>query len=635
MVSQFRLLICSSIALTVCSFSMAETQAGNVTEAKRIVETAISDAPAYAKYALVIGVTDYDACAPLPACANDAKKFANLLKSKYGFENVVLMTDDPGGEPRLRPTQRHIQKALDTMYNGIVPGKSEVIFYYSGHGTRAKDVAGDDTDWLVPEDADPAHVTSTCISYDQIRAKIGTIQPSRVLMITDACRDLLGNKGVATSGFGKGLHLGLIGPEVAELESCQPTETSLVGMPKDFDESVFSHYLIQGLAGDPDAIDPDKKAVTFDSLKQYVQYSVHAYAAKLNAVQTPDGRATLGGMILARFQPGQVTRTDSNAAIVNPVIVPAPTANTKMYARAIGADALGFVGLTFDTRFALMKGKGSLGTWDTSTGHLQRAMQIDQEVIKKDGGDNIAAISPDGKFVAYATSNVFLFDAISGTQLSVLTGHQGRVDSLTFSPDGKILASGGDDRKIRLWDTSSGTLLRTLTGSGGHVNTIAFTSDGKTLVSGSQERIVTFWNVADGQISSQIKGSTGAVYKVIVSNSGTVAALTGSAIIKVWDVQTGAVLHTLDAHNGDNYICDWSPDGHVLIACTFDGNVNTWDVDSGTLVSTVKCNDYYVSGLAFTPDGDYLAVKYGDSALTFKPTATLQSSGFLAKYRTN
>ena len=270
---------------------------------KRIIETPIADAPSFAKYALVIGVTDYEALiAPLAACVTDANLFAQMLKAKFGFQNVVMLTDDPSSPRSARPTQRNIQRALDTMYSGIIPDKSEVVVFYSGHGTRAADATGADADWLVPEDGDAAHVAQTCLNLDVIRRTLDSKAPRRVLLVTDACRDLLGGKWLSANEFGRSLH-SVVGPEVAELQSCQPKEISLQGDPKDFPESVFTHYLVRGLSGDPDAIDTDKNAVTFDSLKTYAQYSVLQYAARQHVVQTPDGRASLGGMVLARYAP--------------------------------------------------------------------------------------------------------------------------------------------------------------------------------------------------------------------------------------------------------------------------------------------------------------------------------------------
>ncbi|MDR3708668.1 MAG: caspase family protein [Capsulimonadaceae bacterium] len=289
---------------------------------KRIVLTPIADAPSFAKYALVIGVTDYSVPMRLHVCGNDASHFASMIRSRFGFDNVVLMSDLPGTDPGLRPTERNIKSALETMYDGIVPGKSEVIVYFSGHGMRAKDSAGIDTDWLLPEDFDRRDIAGSCINFSTIRERLDTLQPKRVFLVTDACRELMG-KGILTGGFGESLREGHLGPEVAELHSCLPTETSLEGNPADFNESVFTHYLIRALSGDRDAAIQDENVITFDSLKEYVQFNVHSYAAKLNAVQTPDGRATYGSMVLARLLPG-----DADRQIIASEPVPAPASAT-------------------------------------------------------------------------------------------------------------------------------------------------------------------------------------------------------------------------------------------------------------------------------------------------------------------
>src|SRR5262249_16375450 len=88
------------------------------------------------------------------------------------------------------------------------------------------------------------------------------------------------------------------------------------------------------------------------------------------------------------------------------------------------------------------------------------------------------------------------WDAASGQELLTLKGHSGFVRSVAFSPDGKRLASGSDDRTVKLWDTATGQELGALKGHSGTVNLVAFSPDGKRLATGSADSTVKLWDAA-------------------------------------------------------------------------------------------------------------------------------------------
>ena len=270
---------------------------------KRLVEVPISDAPSYAKRALVIGVDGYENAHTLTVCTQDARHFADLLKTRFGFTNVTVMTDDADTPASLRPTYIHLKRAFEALLDGV-DADSEVVVFFSGHGVRMASATQGDADWLVPLDGDPSDVASTCINYNVFRQRLDTKQPRRALLVTDACRNLLPGKGAGPSGFGgKSLDTGDPGSEIAELFSCQPTQISREGLPADFAESVFTHYLIQGLQGDPAAVATGTEVVTFDSLRRYVRGMVNAYVSShFNDSQLPMGKVTQGSMVLARIE---------------------------------------------------------------------------------------------------------------------------------------------------------------------------------------------------------------------------------------------------------------------------------------------------------------------------------------------
>lgn len=285
--------------LFTASVSPAKADTPNDTT-KQIVETPLADAPAADKRALVVGVDGYENVPKLTECVADAHHFADFLRDKMGFTNVTVMTDEPGTPEMLQPTYTHFIRQFGLLLQGAVPNHTQIVIFYSGHGIRTQDSQNGDSDWLVPIDADPANISTTCFNYSRFKSMLDTMRPARALLVMDACRNILrGKAAVGESGFG-GARVPL-GPEIAELLSCQPDQTSQEGDPADFSESVFTHFFLAGLAGDPNAVDPTVHAITFDSLKIYVQAEVSDYVqTRLNSAQLPDGDATFGGMVLAR-----------------------------------------------------------------------------------------------------------------------------------------------------------------------------------------------------------------------------------------------------------------------------------------------------------------------------------------------
>jgi sulfatase modifying factor 1 len=258
------------------------------------VRQPIADTPAIVKRALVVAVSNYENANALPETINDAHLIVEMLHTQLGFprEAIVLMTDESGTPERLRPTHSHLVAQRDALLNGINE-QSEVVVFFSGHGTRFGD-----HDFLMPSDGAPGSIKETCLDYDEFKARLKTRNPARALLIVDACRELSG-KGDESGVGGSKVELG---PQIAELLSCQPKEVSQIGKPEDFPESVFTHFLLQGLKGDAEAVN-EQGLVTFDRLKQYVRSQVSRYVQqKFSASQNPDGNTTLGSMVLTRVE---------------------------------------------------------------------------------------------------------------------------------------------------------------------------------------------------------------------------------------------------------------------------------------------------------------------------------------------
>jgi hypothetical protein len=183
------------------------------------------------------------------------------------------------------------------------------------------------------------------------------------------------------------------------------------------------------------------------------------------------------------------------------------------------------------------------------------------------------------------------------------------VVSLTYSPDGKLLALGRFG-SIELQDANSGATLRTLSDLPGKVNAIHFSRDGKTLVSASGISGLygraTLWNVEDGKRIREIDGHLDILYDAELSPDGKLLATCSyDRAIVIWDATSGAKVRTLEGHNDAVYDVAFSIDGTVLASASGDKTIKLWKIDSGERLDTLSQPVGEQYAVTFSPDGKY------------------------------
>jgi WD40 repeat protein len=225
------------------------------------------------------------------------------------------------------------------------------------------------------------------------------------------------------------------------------------------------------------------------------------------------------------------------------------------------------------------------------------------------------AFSPDGRRLADGGSGrydskrgwlaeVALYDPATGRKERTLKPGDGRVIAhalaVAFSPDGKLLASGGDNLKVLLWDPDTGEIRRTLelppqkkSPAGdepfpppGHATTLAFTPDGRTLAGMEEHRTLYFWEVATGKIRYSkplphhgFGDDAKTRQNMVLSPDGRLLATADKGgRVCVWDLAGLRLLRHFDGHRNRVYSLAFSPDGRRLASASSDTTVLVWDV---------------------------------------------------------
>jgi WD40 repeat protein len=265
------------------------------------------------------------------------------------------------------------------------------------------------------------------------------------------------------------------------------------------------------------------------------------------------------------------------------------------------------------------------------------------------------AFSRDDQMLASADSGgtIVLWDMGTGRQHSRLeTSGATQVQSLAFSPDGRLLASGGcanpdpaaercTEGVIRLWDVATGREVEALHGHTHEVSSVAFSPDGRVLASGSCGKVlpgsvscaqgeIRLWDVLRGEEMAAGRGHTNEVLTLAFSpDSQSLVSCGASGTITLWDLTTRPLVgKPLGGDAGAVNSVAFSPDGQMLAAGGADGAITLWDVATRQLVGDLLSGGAgEVYGIAFSPHGQSLAAGAADGTITLWDVTTREPLG--------
>jgi WD40 repeat protein len=184
-----------------------------------------------------------------------------------------------------------------------------------------------------------------------------------------------------------------------------------------------------------------------------------------------------------------------------------------------------------------------------------------------------------------------------------------------------------------LWRLCQRSLMTPTVEDGSIVHCVALSPDGETLASGGTDRTVKLWDLATGQLRHTLTGHGNSLRGMAFSPDGKTLASGGlDRTVMFWDTVTGHQLRILQGHSGEVYSLAFSPDGKTFASASQDNTVKLWEVGTGELRHTLAQHTTTVSSIAFSPDGGSLASGGGDNTVRLWVIATGEPKDILARH---
>jgi WD40 repeat protein len=241
-------------------------------------------------------------------------------------------------------------------------------------------------------------------------------------------------------------------------------------------------------------------------------------------------------------------------------------------------------GVTYDRegqRIATSSSDETVKIWNANTGQVLKSITVGCDVRE-------VAFSPSGERVATACAHggpgAAIWDVESTRQIRVLTGHTGDVWGVSYSPDGKRLATSGSDKTARVWDAETGRELFTLLHDD-VVWKVAFSPDGKKIATASHDGTAKVWNSATGELLLTLMVRD-QLWGVSFSSDGKrIATASTDMSARIWDAETGKLLLVLTGHVAPVNRAVFSPDGRYLATSSEDRTVRLYTFDIAELIA--------------------------------------------------
>ncbi len=240
--------------------------------------------------------------------------------------------------------------------------------------------------------------------------------------------------------------------------------------------------------------------------------------------------------------------------------------------------------------------------WDYNRGELITSFRLGSWV-------NAMTFSPDGRWLAtgHDDGEVRLWDVVRNECTRSWQANDVAVSALRFSPDGQQLAAADEQCSIHLWQVLHGMNIGHLEGHTDRISDLAWHPDGRHLASSGWDTSARLWDTATGKCLYLLNGHSQQVQSVQFSPTGRrLATVDSRHTIWLWDPFVGKVIHRLRGHRGEVTCMAFTPTGRELLTGGEDGRLMLWDVERGKPLNQASESLFNTVRLSVHPGGDQL-----------------------------